>query len=143
MASGVADPDLVIQVGGVIQNYARKMLPDWQVTSDLAAGTMVFDDGYDGHSETGAYVLSINGYVTGVANTDNVITVYVDSVASGLHIPVILKGNEVTSAFAWSGVVNVSRVSTWDLRVAAGDQLTFHAINWSVHRISPPAGEIE
>ena len=131
---------LVLNQGDTIQGYTSNALYDWQLTSDLANGTIVVDSS-GGYSEVGTYQMSISGYADGANNADYVITLYANGAPTAARLLYRVPGNATSFTLSWSGVVHIGEISTLDLRLEiATAALSLPVINWSMHRISPVAG---
>ena len=145
MASTLQGPTHpTIGVGSVIAPWETNVLNDWQLVSNISAGTITLDN--NDYEETGVYQMSVTGYVGGSQGADYVITAYLNGVATGLDIPVSFAANASNGAVAWSGVVSISpddldenKQAVLDLRLeyASSGSITVEALNWSMHRISP------
>jgi len=132
----------VVANQGVVQNWSTNVTNDWQLVSDLAAGTITVDN--NDYEEQGFYQLSITGYVEGTKNSTYVFTLYINGSPTTLNMPMLFGPNTETSALAWSGVVKIDKASfddnkqaVLDLRLTTGGPITVQTMNWSMHRISP------
>lgn len=125
--------------GQVLGNYTGNAHSDWQLTSDLVAGTITVDtDGIK--PETGVYSISVGIVAEGTANTTYGITLYRNGVPGALAIPIVLKGNATVGSGSISGTVFIDVASTIDIRLDTGTGLTILQANLSLHRISPVTG---
>lgn len=132
----------VVPNGGIVQNWDLNALDDWQLTSNLAAGTITLDN--NDYEERGVYQLSVTGYAQGAKNTTYVFTLYVNGAPTPLTMPLIFGPNTETATLAWSGVVAIddamfdgNNQAVLDLRLTTGGPITIQTMNWSMHRISP------
>jgi hypothetical protein len=130
-----------VATGGVITGWTGNYLTDWQLVSDPVAGTVTIAGSAD-FPATGAYQMSVTGFLDGGSNQDSIVTLYLDGAPTAVRMPAITRGSATTAAIAWSGVVNVATEGVFDLRLETGSGISIYNINWSMHRISPPAGDV-
>lgn len=132
----------VVANGGIVQDWTFNPAMDWQLVSDLAAGTITADN--NAYQESGYYNLSITGYVEGAKNNAYVFTLYANGSPTQLTMPLLFGPNTETATLAWAGVVHVAgslfdgnNQAVLDLRLTTGGPLIIQTMNWSMHRISP------
>lgn len=127
-----------VNVGEPITAWTSKVINDWQLESDLLAGTITLAQ----ETDIGTYHVSISGFTTGGANNNWIVAVYANGAPTGIIMPVMYSPNTDGAPIAWSGVVSFPAVGALDIRIESGTgpPLSFYAINWSVHRINPLPG---
>ena len=127
--------------GEIFGGYTDNVISDNHVASNLATGKITLLDGGEAPT-TGVYQISMNGYVEGSNNGTYVVTLYANGNPTLVRAPVIVPGNAVTASIAWSGVGFFDASVELDIRLehASSGSLSFYTFNWSMHRISPPAG---
>jgi hypothetical protein len=134
-----------VNLGETIANYTGNVISDWQVESDLVAGTVTISSETT-HDEYGVYFLSFSGYVEGPQNTNFIVTAYANGNITLARMPVVLKGNATNVPISWAGVVDLDTdLDTsiiLELRLEVGAYLDFYNINWCIHRLSPIAGQV-
>ena len=126
--------------GQALSNYTAKVHDDWQLISDLVAGTITVDTTGTVKPETGVYAFSMNVVAEGSSNNTYGMTVYRNGVPGNLSIPIVLKGNATVGQGSMSGTVFIDEAMVVDLRLETGTGLTILQANMSLHRVSPIAG---
>ena len=126
--------------GQALGNYTAKAHDDWQLISDLVAGTITVDTVSSVKSETGVYAFAMSIVAEGDANNTYAMTLYRNGVAGVLSVPIILKGNATVGQGSVSGTTFIDETTIVDMRLETGTDLTILQANLSLHRISPIAG---
>ena len=127
--------------GQVLGNYTGNVHSDWQLTSDLVAGTITVDN-VGVKPETGVYLFAVSVIAEGMSNNTYGLTAYRNGVPGALAIPIVLKGNATVGSGSFSGTVFIDVPTTIDMRLDTGTGLTILQANLSLHRISPTSGTI-
>ena len=126
-----------IPEGEVIKPWTDRVIPDYNLVTDLVAGTVSTGE-YDG-----PYIISFTGSF-GVAQTARfLLQMYVDGVQSNdgfyIHIPANVDGMPAS----WSGIMHLPSHSILDLRIVSSDpstvNLEIYNCNISLTRQWPPA----
>jgi hypothetical protein len=127
--------------GAAIAGWTGNIISDWQLVSDLVAGTVVIDAG-DEYPETGTYFISFSGYIEGTQNTNFIVTMYADGVPTLARMPIVLKGNATNTPISWAGLVHIPVDATLTVVLEQGAALDFYTLNWCLHRINPLSGTV-
>ena len=126
----------VVSVNNVITGYDRNVVTDYQLTSDLAAGTITVPAGVSGF-----FYLAVSFYLAAEKNTTYVISAYINGVETGQRFPIVLGAQVVDAHRATSGIFEIPPgvdTAVLDLRysfssVPANDISIYH-LNMSLHR---------
>ena len=123
----------VVPIGSPITGYDVNAVDPFQISTDLAAGTVTVDS--TNYVDEGMYHMSISIFGDIGQNDDCTIGLYRDGVVTNLGLTIVTK-SVPTSTAVFSGLVPVTN-GVYDLRVLAGSTITIYTIGWSMHRVSP------
>ena len=132
---------IILSNGQVFSPFDADALTPWQLVTSPAAGTITIQSNSE-YPVTGVYQLSLTGVAEGLANTDYILAMYKDGVATPVLVPAFLKGQSTSMTVAWSGVVDIVSPGVLDIRLHTGDGLSIYSLNWSLNRVSSIQGTV-